>query len=235
MADDDNTLETGETEELEHEDGNGQLSNRMTRLEENSAALALLADPDVQNLLKLKNAGKTVKLIEDAGETEQVEEVDPAAEAIAGLEADDPLRKHYETVNKMLSVKEANLQKKLDQLNQRMDSVESVAGDVARKGVKEQVESAKSKYKDFGQYSKQMIELANKVQGLSVEELYVLAKQRSGKLKLSEGSTHSEKPTSQPARITTKKPGAQARPPGRAGFKSFLAEALGTIPDNSQE
>lgn len=223
-------------EEIEHGETNGQLHNRMTKLEENNQMLQLLADPDIKKVHDLKRAGKPVNVSEAAhgNESEEESEPDPLEEVTKDLAEDDPVRGMLNKVNTLLDRRLGKGMKAIEELSSRVQGVEGVAGDVARKEVKEQVNAAKAKYKDFAQFKNEIMDVANKVPGISVEEAYILAKSRSGKLKLNEGTTHSEKPTSQPRSRSTGKPTTQARPQGRLGFKTFLGEALSGLNTDSE-
>lgn len=225
MADENPDLEMDVDETVEHTDQNGQMQNRVARLEENNAMLQLMADPDIARVVALKKAGKPVNFSETE-ETEPEPEVDPIAEVTEGLEPDDPARKLIERVGKLLDSSRAKDKKTIDELTARLDGVESIAGDVTRKGVVDQIEAAKAKYKDLAQYKDAMMSLAPKFPNASVEQIYILAKLNSGKLKLQEGSTHSERPSNQPPRPTARKPGVAPMKPGRAAFKSGLADIL---------
>lgn len=227
MDEENQDLEMDATETAEHSDSpaNGQLNNRLNRLEENNAMLQLMADPDIARVLALKKAGKPVNIAE-VEDIAPEPEVDPIAQASEGLEADDPARKLLERVGKMLESTTKAKDKQIADLTERLQGVESIAGDVTRKGVVDQIEAAKAKYKDLAQYKDAMMSLAPKFPNASVEQVYILAKLASGKLKLQEGSTHSERPTSQPPRTTARKPGVQPMKPGRAAFKTGLADIL---------
>ena len=72
--------------------------------------------------------------------------------------------------------------------------------------------------------------LAQDNTGLNVEELYILARTRAGKLDLSDPSTFSEKPTDTPRLRPGMKKVATAGPRGKRGFDTIMRAALERLP-----
>lgn len=214
-------LDEGETE-VETPDPSEE---RLRRLEENAQVNQLLADPEIRAVIEARQAGKRVKVTSDEGETE------PEAEApiYGDLAEDDPIRKTLEQVDKLISTK---LDRVLGPLAQRLAGVENLATEVKAKDLKTEVRELRGKYQDFNEYGTKMMDLAKAQPGLGVEELYLLAKHRSGKLSVSKPSTFSEKPTSQVSARTskpTRKPTDPPRSQGRKGWNEILGEALGRL------
>lgn len=201
-----------EAPEVNHE----AQQERMARLEQGQILGQLMADPEVRAVIEAKRAGRAVKVT--PAETEETEK---PADVLDGLEADDPSRQ-------VLSAMQDMLKAQLEPLTARLAAVEDIAGDVQKRDVREQVIAAKTKFKDLDQYKDEMVKLAQQHQGLNPEQLYLLAKNAKGKLRLAETTTFSEKPTQQPQRprsgaAPTKPP---ARPTGRNGFSQMLNQAL---------
>jgi hypothetical protein len=210
-------VESGETPEA-----------RIERLEQNQAVMSILSDPDVRRVIEAKRAGKPLVLSETVIEpTPEPEEEDDLG--IGKLPEDDPLKSTLQRISEVIDKKLASKNATIEKLLERLDAVEGVAGSYQKKEVVAQVNQVREKHRDFDQYQTSILSLSQKNPSLGVEELYVLAKLKAGKLNLNEGSTQSERPTSQPRRESTRKPGQPARPPGKKGFDEMLKEALGGL------
>lgn len=225
--------EGGEGEEIVHSNGTENRIKALEDAQQNNQARDMLnrmiADPEVAAVLRAKQAGKAVKVVEDAGEEEVEAEVDPTDEVVKGMAEDDPQRQLITTVSKLVDAKSeaktAKLMAEIEELKSQLGSVQDVANQVKRKEVTEAVTSAKSKFKDFDEFKGKMLELSKDNPNLSVEDLYFVAKARSGKLRQVEAVTETEKPTSQPRRVG--KPGSTPkRSRGRAGFHEMLADSF---------
>lgn len=220
--DEDMLNEDGETgEEISHETQT-QLNGRLKALEQQQQMLAVLGDPDVRKVLEAKRTGRKIEVVEP-----QAAEPEPEPNPLADLPEDDPVRG---TLEKITQLVDAKLQKALGPLAERLEQVSGVADEVKRRDVTDQVTAAKSKYKDLPQYRDAMVKLSEAHPGLSVEDLYLLSKNRAGKLRLVENVTETEKPSAQPRRrAEAGNPKAPVRPRGRKGFTDILAEAIGNL------
>lgn len=225
-----------QVDELETEEGgegitheNGALNNRIKALEQNQALSAVLADPDVQKVLLAKQAGKKVQ-VSDLVEQEEEEQAEEEPEEITTLDDKDPLKATLRTIDNLIQKRLGKVLESVTGLSERIEGVEGVAGSVQRKEVQQQIDAAKKKYQDFDEYKAQMLELTKANPGLGVEDLYLVAKSRAGKLKLDQPSTFTEKPQGA-RRGTSVKPKTkqEARPKGRQGFSQMLQEALGDL------
>jgi len=88
--------------------------------------------------------------------------------------------------------------------------------------VLKQVEEARKAFPDFNDYKADILEISRANSGLSVQELYYIARRRKGgKLEVNPSSEKPSSPGGRPAQIK-KVP----MKPGRAGFDAKLAEAL---------
>lgn len=211
--------EGNEDEEIVHT--NDQSAANAQLAAQNQQLLGILADPDILRVYNAKKAGKPVT-ISDTPEPDP--EPEPEDDLTAGLDDNDPSKKILETITKLIDTK---LNKALEPLSGQLDSVRSVTEQVQRQEVTSQITKAQEKYKDFGEYKTKMLELSKENPSLAVEDLYILAKNRAGKLRMVEQVTTTERPTHQPNRSS--KPGGKQPPPrpaGRKGFTDMLAESL---------
>jgi hypothetical protein len=118
----------------------------------------------------------------------------------------------------------------IEALQSQIEELKGITSTFQQKELKSQVNTLKEKHPDFTQYKEAILKLANDNPSLELEELYILAKKRAGKLKLSNPTTFSEKPSSQPRRHgSTKREQARTRMESRKGFNDTLAKALEDI------
>lgn len=204
--------------ELPEKDLESDVTDRVNALEYQQKLNGLLADPEIQAVLAARQSGKKIKI---ASVEDEIEKVIPP-ELLDGLEDDDPTRKILEKLDGVLNQR---LQDVLEPLNNRLQRAEAVAEQVRQAELTTQVNSAASKYKDLSKYHGDMVSLAKQTPGLSVEELYLIAKNRKGKLQIAPDVTPLERPTSQPGarRKTAEAPKIIH---GRKGFDQMLSQAL---------
>jgi len=222
MAFDETTIEDTESEVVDDdtqtsEDGTPDVSKRLETVEQNLAFNTLMADPDIMEVIKLKQAGKVVQV----GESAEEEEVEPEEE----VDENDPLAETLKKFGKMMD-------KKLSPLSDRLTNIEGIADQVQKKDVNDQISVVRDKHKDFDSYKEPMIKLAQENPSLGVNELYILARLRSGKLDISDPSTFSEKPTATPRmRMGMKKvAGPSGSRRGKRAFDSVMLAALEKLP-----
>lgn len=200
--------------------------------EDNRLLMGLLSNPDIQAVLAAVRAGKSVKVtpVEDQ----------PPAPAVPPLDESE-LEDFDDDTKKVISVIEQRIKSHLRPLEDQVSGLRNIADTYQTQEVNNQITSVSKKYQDFSKYRSAMSQLARgKGAGLSVEQLYVLAKHEAGELRLSEPSTHSERPTPTPrtgkptaARTRPKDNKSNATSHGRKDFNSALADALDKIDTSS--
>lgn len=213
-----------ETEEIAHSNGT---SNRIAALEQNAQVQQLLMDPEIHAVLQARRQGKKVKIVEDSEESQANEAEEP--DLTEGLPEGDPARETLSKVTKLINTKLSSKDRQIAEMAQKIQQLEGVATKVQERDIESQITQVQTKYKDFKTFSKPMVELSKQHPGLSVEDLYVLAKSRSGKLKMVEQGTFTERPTTQPSRspvAARRNPTPQPPAPGRKGFEEIMARAL---------
>lgn len=213
-------LETGEGQ------GGEDVTERLQRLESDAIVQRILADPDIQSVLKAKQSGKAFKIVEDTPE-EPAEEPNTLT---ADMEDDDPMKEPLSKIEQMLRER---IDSKFEELTGRLSSVEETATEIKRREVTDQIKATRSKYKDFDQYRTEMVELARSNPSLDAEQLYLLARHKKGQLRLAEQITAQERPTASPRpSLSQKKPSNnngqsnQKQQGRRAQWSSGLADAL---------
>jgi hypothetical protein len=212
-------------EEIVHSNGT---ESRLARLEEaqgnnqaKEALTRLMSDPDIQAVYKAKTSGKKVKVVDDVEEPE----ADPAEALIKDMPEDDPQKDLLGKISQLIDAKLEKSNKRFEDVESRLSETADVARAVKTEKITNAVKAAREKFKDFDQFKDKMLSLSEENPGLGVEDLYYVAKARSGKLRQVETVTESEKPSSQPRRVA--KPGsAPKRAPGRAGFSDILRDSF---------
>ncbi len=210
-----------ETEEIAHTNGT---ANRLAQIEQNQQMLAMLSDPDIHAVIQAKRAGKAVKVMEAEAKAEE-----PEPDLAEGIEDTDPVRPTLQKISTHIDKRVGARDAKIQELEAKVAELSQVADTVRERDVNDQISKAQSKFKDFKDFRDPMVKLSGQFPGLSVEDLYVLAKSRSGKLKQVEQGTFTERPTAQPSRSSLaarRNPAAPAPSPGKKGFEQILAKAL---------
>jgi len=213
-------------DEITHE--GESVNGRVQQLENGEILSRLLADPDITAVIRAKQAGQKVKI--DLGEEpEEVEEEED--DLTEGLDEKDPATKVLKRIDSLMNKK---LEKLLGPISDRVDRFDAFTGNIEKKEVTSQIQSAMERYPDFATYRNKMLKLSQESPSLSVEELYLIARSRSGKLDIKKASTFSEKPTPQ-AVSRGRKEQKPVQRSTRAARRNLVSEALENIPLRSLE
>lgn len=217
MDEDTTTIETIPKED--HDKVLEELETLKSQQGKNQGAVErLLADPDIQKVLELKSSGKAVSFADEreepqyetpTGDLEDMTNTELAAYVTKGLLTELP----------------KVIKSDIEGLKNSLEAVEAKLRASETQQIKSQVESLSQKYKDFSSFKPQMAEIAQQNPALSVEELYILAKSRSGSPLTEDSTTSTEKPSSAPG----KAPKKRDIPPGQAGFRQLLDGALAEL------
>lgn len=208
---------------------------------DSQSSATLLADPLVRQYLTLRNAGKTVKLVTEGEKEESQKSV---------LEVEDPIPENIETMtgaqqaawmveqtrkmlkNHAVSLRESLLPEVESKVSRLRDEVKShldpVVASVSRTEsdtFKKEFQEVKDRHGDFDQMKPVMIELNKRVEGLTLEELYTLAKLRSGTPPLTQSEIETERPSTIPGNRESRAKSGSFK--GRSGFARLLDQSLG--------
>lgn len=188
-----------------------------SKLTSSETLAKLMSDPDVRAVLDAKQAGKKVKLVEEEEEDEE-EELD--LDSLTNKQ----LTKHLlKQVTKAVGVATEQRIAKVEELLQGV--IGHIQGSQTA-DVRKQIESMKEKFPDFEDLRERMAEINHTTPGLSVEELYLLAKVRETGLDGLATGLRSERPSSSTARPPRTQQRKTALPTGKRGFDVLLQEAL---------
>ena len=233
-----------QSEELNETNDSGT-QTRLQALESQAAMASLLADPDIQAVIAARREGKKIKIDEVKDETpkppkpihEEIED-EIKDDKPRGDETDDSAAPTNSTtavkvLAKLIDERLGEIMPELKKVSGRVEQLEGLAQGNQQKEVKTQINAVREKYSDFDKHKAKMLELSKSVQGLTVEELYILAKSRSGGLKLAKEETFSERPRSAlPARNGQRSRDEAPTARGRKGFDDLVSEALEGLQDD---
>lgn len=190
----------------------------------------LLSDPTVRSVLEAKQRGEEVVVLPKA-ELDKIKTVQRPEEnqnLVQDLnEIDDNNQLATALLGRTTKAVEEVVSKQLSPLMSRLQAMEQVANQTIAAQVDQQVQVLKQKYRDFDDFQNDMLDIAKVNKGLTVEELYIMAKVRKNSPIVPASGLDSEKPTKPspaPARITTA-PGKQYR--GSTGFADLIKNAQG--------
>jgi phosphoenolpyruvate carboxylase len=206
---DDYKYDDDEDEPDYNEDNIAQKLAALEKKTNDSATLAkILADPDVRKVLEAKEKGRKISL----------QDIDEKKVEVPEFDDEDEL------TSKVLKKVFGLIQTSVKPLEDKLANISSYVENTEGSKIKEEINAVRAKYPDFENYRETMVQLNRQNSGLSVEELYFLAKARKGSGFNVQNQTETERP-----RKTTAKPSVtnkKAAIPGKRGFDAMLNSAL---------
>jgi len=187
----------------------------------------LAANPLIRQILKAEEDGKTLKLV-DAAESQSLLPKEDGDDTPVDLEELTRAELVKFTAKQTVKIIAPLFEKKISELSDSItplrDSIMASASDKMADSIAE----VKKRYPDFEDHRKAMSQIHSETRGgLSVEELYFMAKSRAGTLFTKTGSL-SEKPDS--FDVVDTKP-ATGKYRGIGGTKKLLDEAVDEVFD----
>lgn len=198
-------------------------------ISEQSSSARLMADPQIRAYLDAKAAGKNVGFAEVQRPVEQFAppELPKDLDNLSNTELmklnADQIRSYAKSEASRIAEEKVNaLREELrPQMNVMHDTVQHQQVNL----VKQQIEDVKKEFSDFESMRSSMEVLSRTTTGMSVRELYVLAKVRAGQQFVSQNQIESERPsTTAGPRKEFKRSETPYR--GRGGFSSLVSNAL---------
>lgn len=197
----------------------------------------LLTDPDVQALLKAKEEGKTFSLDITDGDTKKtkvpvrdttkVDEDDPAPDFDNMTPADA-----FRYMNKKLSTSLESLRSNVtDPLQEELKTVKTEQKGQRTRNLQGEVKTVREEFPDFNKHKDEIVKISAQFPSLSIRDMYLLAKGRTGDIKAPETGTDdtntdmgtdTERPTGALSDIPVKEPIVH----GRRAFKALLKGAI---------
>jgi hypothetical protein len=194
-----------------------QLEGISKKLDESSSLQQLLADPAVQAVLEARKRGTEIKVEEVRKEDEDEDEDDKVRPDLNEMS-------NVEVVTHMATkVFPKALKKIMKPMEDRLAQLEGVIEGQSKDTVEKQVAEARTKHEDFNDYTKSISEIFKANPDLTIEESYVIAKNRVLAGAPPKKKVSTEKPTG-----TAGKPGVTKQEPirGRAGLESAIRDAM---------
>lgn len=182
----------------------------------------LVADPDIRKVLEARQQGKKVQISTDEELSQKPVEPSKDIEEMTNQE----LTQHLSGV---INSQVANLLKKqLEPFQRQLEQVTTQLQSKQSQEVASEIQEVRKQYNDFDDYRQDMLQLNQSNPGLSVEELYLVAKRRKG------GSGARVNDTERPSTVNRGIPRKRVEPKveakGRGGFQQLLADALERVP-----
>ena len=197
------------------------LSSAQSTQQTNEAVAKIMADPDVLELLRLKEAGKKVTL-------QEISENTPEDNFTVSQDIDSMSNRELAEFMQGNMAKSVGslLESKLSPLMQRLESVDGFINQSTQVTAEQELAKLGQSFPDATGYYKEMGELNKVYPDLSVQQLYILAKNARGDLNLSPPNTQTEHPTviSRPSSTLTTRETPLGH--GQAGFKLALSEGI---------
>lgn len=203
------------------------------KMQANDMLQKLVSDPQIQEILKARQEGREVKLVDPKAKQNYLPGLDDDSSSDqesdpADLDDLSPSELAKFIVKKVSASVGTVLKEQQKGVSEKLESFEKYIASAEGQKVKSEIEQVRSKHKDFEELRPKMAEIANQNTGLSVEELYLLARTRSG-MSLVPEQTETERPSSTTARGPLVSRREKPLPPGRAGFAQALQEGLAKV------
>lgn len=195
------------------------LSGQAAEIAKTQLMAQLAGDPDYRAVMDMKNRGVKFKLVPEG---------EPGHEPTNEKVEWDNLT-NAQMAEKLPTVMTRQMKEVIEAavapLHAKIQQLENVSQNIAAEKVQSQIAEVSKKYKDFDELRPMMIQLNQQKPGNDLEDLYWMARRRSGKPMTDVQPTSVERPTTSTARPspTQRK---QALPPGKRGFSMLLDEAL---------
>jgi hypothetical protein len=203
---------------------NQKLSELGEKVGQNETLAKLVADPDIRRILEARQRGEQVSV--NVGDEPQQRQSTPDVEDPEDFDMLDNQELANYLMKKMDRVLEEKVNQSIQGISQKVQSLEGYVQENETKSVKQQVAELREKYSDFDQYKDQMVELNRQNPNLTPEDLYFIAKKRSGHFdEPRPKESESEKPTQSVTR-PPKPDREEPLPQGKGGFDQMLGEAL---------
>lgn len=186
-----------------------QLQQTNTAAVKNALMVELMRDPDFSQVFQAKAAGKKFKLQYEGDDSGQ------GGQGGGGQQQQPQQQKPLEEMTEaekmqhlMSEISKNTTSTILQQVKQMFEPLQKQITDLSGFKYKQEVSAAeaevnavKAKYPDFDQYGEQILAMSEKNPNLGAEDLYILAKAKSGGVSLKEAHAESERPTSTSARF----------------------------------
>jgi hypothetical protein len=187
----------------------------------------MMSDPEIQAVIAARREGRDVQVTDRKPKEPEPPQRKKLSEEIGDDDEVDP------TIKRVLDLIEQRVDSTVAPLSEKLAGLEEMASGFQRQTVNQQIEKAAAKYNDFDKYRGEMAKIARETPGLSMDELYLIAKSRANDLNFAQPSTETERPMAATGvrRGLPKKPKYER---GRKGWNDMLADSLEKLPSRQE-
>lgn len=180
----------------------------------------LMADPEIAAVLRMKQAGRSVKVLDAEEVTKPTE---PQPEPKLDPNETDPQKIIAYHMKQMMGEVKQTVASQLAPINQKLSQFDNIVQNQKVENISQQLEKLRSENSDVDNYLSTMAEINRQTgEQLPVKELYILAKARNGGVSTNrQSSTESERPTTEASRPSVFQ--NLQLPGGKAGMNQILA------------
>lgn len=201
--------------------------------DQTQALMSMMQDPDVQRLISLKQSGQKFKLSTDSDDNADDGRIN-VPEFQEPADWDDLNQKQLVELANQKSKSElrGELKKMVQPLLDEIKTLRQQSEQSQMAQINQEIARMREKYSDFKNLEPTMAELNRRAPGLSIQELYRLAKSTT---QSETPATPSEKPTNTPSRppIANKIDQAFKSGRGRGGFEKAVNAVLDEVDLNN--
>lgn len=195
----------------------------------------LLAVPEVQQILQARQSGQAIRVV-PADQAAQQQQAAPPEEPDWEKLKEDPKKMTEHLLGHLSADLGKQLQgmvsKSLEPIQQQIQQLSTATSEQQGETAAQKLADAKKKYADFDQFVPKMRELNSQTKGLSIDDLYYLAKARSGSLPVTQKEVGTERPIDAASKQSIHKK-KQTFQSGRAGFEQAIGSALDSYLDEN--
>lgn len=188
-------------------------------------------DPDFSKIMAARQRGQQVRVLQGDEVPETIKQPVEKEEEVVDLENMNNAQLMHHMVKKITDRLPELVASSIKPLHDELQSVKGSTMSMEQERVMNQIAATQKKYPDFNQYRAEMAQIANTYRGLNADQVYLLAKQATGKLKLADDQpTQVERPTNNVTKPSpSKRTDATLVRHGRKGFDDALERALGGL------
>lgn len=188
-------------------------------------------DPDFSKIMAARQRGQQVRVISGNEVPETIKQPVEKEEEVVDLENMNNAQLMHHMVKKITDRLPELVSQSIKPLQDELQSVKGSTMSMEQERVMNQIAATQKKYPDFNQYRAEMAQIANRYPGMTADQVYVLAKQATGKLKIADDQpTQVERPTNNVTKPSpSKRTDATPVRHGRKGFDDALERALAGI------
>lgn len=188
-------------------------------------------DPDFSKIMAARQRGQQVRVVQGNEVPETIKQPVEKEEEPVDLENMTNAQLMHHMVKQITGKIPELVASSIKPLQDELQTVKGSTMSMEQERVMNQIATTQKKYPDFNQYRTEMAQIANRYPGMTADQVYVLAKQATGKLKIADDQpTQVERPTNNVTKPSpSKRTDVTLVRHGRKGFDDALERALGGL------